>query len=157
MWQCPSLSLCKDEDCSSFLHLFSTDCDKVASLSCSHLWWTGMFYREFSTYYLRLNAFGCKCIPTVYFSKITAQVPQSSAMGCLNEDRLSSLLTACQHVPEAWQEIDRLRTQPWAGPRADWWPVERRAGGSGEVWQGKQINAQWQQALKDLKSHDVWM
>lgn len=77
----------------------------MPSLSCSHLWWTWMCYREFSTHYLRLNAFKCKFIPSVYFSKITALVPQSAAIGWLNEESFSSLLTACQHIPEAWQEM----------------------------------------------------
>lgn len=154
-----SISFCNGVDCSRFLHHLHSACDKMPSLSCSHLWWTSMFYRKFSTHYPRLNAFKCKCIPTVYFSKITPHIP---TIGLLNEESFSSLLTACQYVPGVWQEMtDKLRTQPWAGPRADWRPVERlwggRAGGTGEVWQGKQINARWQQALKDLKSHDVWM
>lgn len=46
------------------------------------------------------------------------------------------LLTACQRVPGAWQEMtDILSTQPWAGSRADWWPVERLWGG----WDGGRL------------------
>lgn len=77
-----------------------------------------MFYREFSIHYLRLNAFKCKFIPTVCFSKITAHVPQSSVIGWLNEERFSSAV------------IEGLPTRPKGVAGNDRYAVDAAMGGT---------------------------